>query len=147
MRARGGEPCQGQASWRQWKSVAVEAERLGCGGATCVRGRGVLDKSVCCPLPSRLRVRPRNCILDDSRAAKHRNTWGARIRTSLTITWGINRRSAIRFVVVPTFPITPPSYRAQIWPSELQGRLKEHVHNSKDASSCQSSRVGWSCDT
>jgi hypothetical protein len=26
------------ASW--WKSVAVEAERLGCGGRTCVRGEG-----------------------------------------------------------------------------------------------------------
>lgn len=65
MRARGGEPCQGQASWRQWKSVAVEAERLGCGERLvcggeaswirasaalyprdCVYGRGVVFSTI-----------------------------------------------------------------------------------------------------
>lgn len=64
-----------------------------------------------------------------------------------SIVGSANHCSAIRFVVVPIVPITLPYTLRRPCPSELQGSVKELGHNSKDASSYQSSMVGTAGDT
>lgn len=121
-----------------WQSVAVEAECLGCGGGTCVRGEAswIRVSAAHCPRDPAKRKRPRKIR---SRRFEGCHTYckcGVQIHTSLTITWGADRRLITRVPVLQTLP-TIRAHHTRLCTPELQGRLEKLCRVSKDACNYQ----------